>query len=1089
MKYAIGLDIGISSVGYSILELDSKDQPFRIEKLGSRIFDKAERPKDGASLAAPRREARSARRRLRRHRHRLERIRGLILSSNILTKKQLDELYDGRLSDIYELRTRALDELVSREEFARIMIHLAQRRGFKSNRKSGSGENGKLLIAVSENKERCIQNGYRTIGEMFYRDQAFSVYKRNKADDYKATVDRFSIKEEAHLIFEAQREYGAEYLTEDIEEKYLEILLSQRSFAEGPACGPYSGNQVDKMRGFCTLEPEENKEFRAAKASYSFQLFTLWQHINNIRIIEKDSVRELTDEERKTIFELAHEKKEISFAQIRKAIGLSDEQAFKGISHIIEKKDNPEEKTKLKDLSAYHQIKKCIESVSKEAFSLLTNDDLDVIGEALSKNLSDEQIRSALLDNGISEEIANIELPDFSKFGHISVKACKKLLPHLANGLTYDKACAEAGYNFKADDKMLSMTLPPLPADDREITSPVAKRSISQAIKVINAIIRKMGNSPTYINIELARELAKDSDERKKIQKGQEANAALNEKLMDSLLNEYGVSNPTGQDIIKLKLWQEQDGRCLYSGKAIEIERLSEPGYVDVDHIVPYSICFDDRMVNKALVLSKENREKGNRLPLQYLTGIKRDEFIVRINSMNIKRAKKERLLKEHITDEREWKLRNLQDTQFISSFLRKYIDCHLLFSPFDSNKERHVTAVNGAITAYVRKRWGIQKLREEGDLHHAVDAVVIGCITQGMINKISKHSLYKETMEIGEYTVDAETGEVIDKFPLPWAHFRDELDIRMIQNEKRLRELLFSVNYQSYLETDLSTIHPPFVSRMCNHKNTGAAHKETIRSGRIKEQGLVISKVALDSLTLDTDDEIKGYYNPGSDRLLYEALKERLLKFDGDGKKAFADKPFYKPKADGTNGPIVKKVKIFDTSSSLVEVLDHNGVAENDNIVRCDVFYVENDGYYFIPIYVADTVKDKLPQYAPVAGKDKNGIKKRKLMCDEDFVFSLYQNDLICIRPSKDITLETANKKSKLPSKLDIRQGDSLFLYYQGIDSSTAVLSGISHDNTYKYRSIGKTTLSIEKYEVDVLGDIRKVGKEIRRTYSARKK
>ena len=46
MKYAIGLDIGIESIGYSVLELNSEDLPFRIERLGSRIFDKAEHPKD-----------------------------------------------------------------------------------------------------------------------------------------------------------------------------------------------------------------------------------------------------------------------------------------------------------------------------------------------------------------------------------------------------------------------------------------------------------------------------------------------------------------------------------------------------------------------------------------------------------------------------------------------------------------------------------------------------------------------------------------------------------------------------------------------------------------------------------------------------------------------------------------------------------------------------------------------------------------------------------------------------------------------------------------------------------------------------------
>ncbi len=69
MKYAIGLDIGIASVGYAVLALDHEENPWGIIRLGSRIFDVAENPKDGASLALPRREARSVRRRLRRHHH------------------------------------------------------------------------------------------------------------------------------------------------------------------------------------------------------------------------------------------------------------------------------------------------------------------------------------------------------------------------------------------------------------------------------------------------------------------------------------------------------------------------------------------------------------------------------------------------------------------------------------------------------------------------------------------------------------------------------------------------------------------------------------------------------------------------------------------------------------------------------------------------------------------------------------------------------------------------------------------------------------------------------------------------------------
>ena len=86
LSYGIGLDIGIASVGWAVVALDNNELPYGIINIGSRIFDAAENPKDGASLALPRREARSMRRRLRRHRHRNERIRAMIVRRGILTQ-------------------------------------------------------------------------------------------------------------------------------------------------------------------------------------------------------------------------------------------------------------------------------------------------------------------------------------------------------------------------------------------------------------------------------------------------------------------------------------------------------------------------------------------------------------------------------------------------------------------------------------------------------------------------------------------------------------------------------------------------------------------------------------------------------------------------------------------------------------------------------------------------------------------------------------------------------------------------------------------------------------------------------------------
>ena len=77
-----------------------------------------EQPKTGASLALPRREARSMRRRLRRRRHRMERMRNLFINDGLLTEEQLYHLYDGNLEDVYALRVKALDERLTDEEVA-----------------------------------------------------------------------------------------------------------------------------------------------------------------------------------------------------------------------------------------------------------------------------------------------------------------------------------------------------------------------------------------------------------------------------------------------------------------------------------------------------------------------------------------------------------------------------------------------------------------------------------------------------------------------------------------------------------------------------------------------------------------------------------------------------------------------------------------------------------------------------------------------------------------------------------------------------------------------------------------------------------
>ena len=1082
MKYIIGLDIGITSVGFATLMLDDSDNPCRILKMGSRVFESAEHPKDGSSLAAPRRINRGMRRRLRRKRFRKEQIRDLIVEKGIMTAGEINDIYNSQktLPDIYKIRYEALDRKLSKEEFVRLLIHLSQRRGFKSNRKvdasNSKSEAGKLLNAVKTNKALMEEKGYRTIGEMLYKDERFADLKRNKAEDYSNTFARAEYEAEINTLFDAQWEYGNKYADKDMKERYLEIYLSQRAFDDGPGKGsPYSGNQIEKMLGHCTFEPDE---IRSVKAAYSFEYFNLLTKVNSIKLTSPNGKRPLTKEERDKVIALAFNKKSITYASVRKELKLSDDEYF-NISYS-KGETNPEEverKTKFNYLNAYHTFK----SAYGNAYLDWSKEKKNNLAYALTVYKNDNKIRTYLKDKGFDDaeiEIA-LTLPSFSKTGNLSVKALDKLIPYLEEGMLYNEACEAAGYNFKNDDTAKRMYLP---ADEKDapelgdIRNPVVRRAVSQTIKVINAIIREYKESPCYVNIELARDLSKSLTDRRKIEKNQKENNSRNEAIIEELQNTYHILKPTGQDIVKYKLWKEQNGICPYSLKPILLDKLFDVGYTDIDHIIPYSISFDDTYNNKVLVLSSENRQKGNRLPMQYLSGKKKDDFWLWVDSSNLRSRKKNNLLKENLTDEdiSGFKKRNLQDTQYISRFMLNFLKKYLELQPNSVNCKNTIKAVNGGATSYVRKRWGINKVREDGDTHHAVDAVVIACITDGMIKRISKYSKYREERfvhpELG-LEVDRETGEVMDKFPMPYEWFRDELLMRLSNNPSRILHEKPLPNYSTDEE-----VKPIFVSRMPNRKVKGSAHMETVRRKFTDDDGTdySVTKVPLASLKLK-NGEIEGYFNPASDMLLYNALKERLAMYGGSGSKAFTE-PFYKPKSDGTQGSLVKKVKVMNKSTLSVSVQNKTAIADNGSMVRVDVFYVEGEGYYLVPIYVSDTVEPKLPNKAIAAHK---AYEEWKEMSDENFVFSLYKNDLIGIEFNKVMNFSLVNKDSTLPPNIDLKSG---LFYYKGTNISTASIGIINDDNTYTISGLGvKRIPKIEKYSVDILGNITKINKEKR--------
>lgn len=1096
LRYTLGLDIGIASVGWAVLENNIDGEPIKIERLGVRIFDKAEQPKTGASLAEPRREARGQRRTIRRRRHRKDRIKQLIQQNDIMTRVEMAEMFEHLQfeTSVYELRVQALERALTKQEFVRVLIHLAQRRGYKSNSKSEEAkdkENGKVKSAISENKKCMEENGYRTIGEMLLNDDRFWEYNpdgtkifvpHNHPDDYRTTVERSMVEDEIRLIFSRQRALGVPYATSEFEEAYLEIWGSQRNFDEGPGGkSPYGGNMIEKMLGHCTFEKDEP---RAAKGSYSAEYFRLLQDVNHLRLIKNNGEScALTREQKQIYIDLVMKSAAASYAQLRKKLELSNDISFNMLRYGSDEIGKVERK-KLGHMKFYHEMRKALNTVQKDAISTVSWEQRDKIARILLCYKSDDKRKAQLEKLDIPREFIPALLTlSTSKTAHLSAKALRKLIPHLEKGMTYAEACKEVyGEQKSSITKKNKLSL----FDIEPINNPVVRRAVSQTIRVINAVVREYG-APEVVRVELAREMGKPYDVRTQMTKKQEANAKRNEELRQQIKKIKGAE-PTGQDIVKFKLFQDQNGVCLYSGQNLDITRLFEAGYVDVDHIIPYSISFDDSYTNKVLVRSPENRQKGNRIPADYFKSdpARWQRFETLVNTQVHNWKKKRNLLTQALSEEQKngFKQRNLVDTQYIARVMYNLINDHLQFAETGKyDKKRRTQAVNGAITAHVRKRLGIQKIREDGDLHHAVDAAVVACVSPGMIQKVTQYTKHRECIrKTKEGYLDTETGELMTReaydakysprFPAPWERFRQELEARLSDNPAEEIARLHLATYDSEEE-----IKPVFVSRKPKRKTTGAAHKDTIYR---KTDGGYIDKVPLTKLTLDKKTgEIEKYYAPESDRLLYEALKKRLKEFDGNAKEAFAE-PFYKPKRDGTRGPLVKKVKLYETYNNTVEVKrgdarasnKHIGCARNDSnsMIRVDVFYMEDDGYYYVPIYITDVVKDELPNRAVVADKSHG---EWKVMDDKDFLFSMYPHDLIYVERKKVFKL-TAPKDSSLDPIISKTKG---FFYYRSFNSHTGSFEIYTHDSSYYKESLGGKTLScLKKYTVDVLGNYSEV-------------
>lgn len=1173
-KYSLGLDIGTSSVGWAVLDLEKK----RIHDLGVRIFERPENPQNGDSLAKPRRDARSARRRLKRRRQRLNCLKRFFIEQDILSESRVKEVLDYKSSfnrlDVYALRSEALTRELSPEELFKVLYQIAKRRGFKSNRKvveESDKEGGRVTEALKENERFLAEHSdYKTVGDALNNDEEFAEHKRNKRDSYDNSFARDDFLHELEVIIKIQQKHALKGVDQDAIDELVyggkrdsngsvpittnvNAIMYQRPFM--------TKELIEKMVGMCTFEKGKK---RAPKASYSFEVFRLASDLVHLVFVPRDASRyhskdleeRLDPDQVKAIIKEAKQQKTLTYKKVRSIAGISEDYVPKYVRG--KKKDGDEfgESNICGGLKAYHDIRSALKDYPEDWANICDESGINKIAYILTTQKSDEGIHGELKQLPLSDEakeaITKIKPTNFKTFGHLSIEALQKITQRLLEDkdehgkcITYDKACGAVGYDFKKQSTNLE-----------QITNPVVKRAVAQTLKVVRAIERKYGK-PYFIKVETARDLAKSFKDRKAIERENKENQGYNEDIQlivtewrkgrDKVspktergkqlckdlekLNAGIKKDPkkedvdiNGQQILKVKLYHEQNGVCPYSMKGIDFEMmLQDDNAYQIDHIVPFSRSNNDGMTNKVLVAAAENQQKGARTPYEYFGENKErwkeftnwveatyktrdpksneDKCIDYTYNGYAMKKKQNLLLQEYKHD--SWSEHALNDTRYITRFVKNYLQQTVDFA--EGEDVQRVFAPNGTMTAYLRKRWGLSKDRTEDVLHHAKDAAVVAAIDAKMIYWANffarRHELLpqslggaktdKEKQRIMAETIDIETGEIVDKaffskeqqefakkeyfkqqdsnrlrdrFPRPWLDFDKEIRERTASNISVAASQGSLRKLKSYSEDEefCSSLKPIFVSRMPRRKVRAQAHKETLRSKRAKEVNGKCQRTVRVPLNKVKLKDLENSVLKESDKCLYEKLCERLEMYGDDPEKAFTEHIYKNDKKDTTSKESGKKICLSPVSAIKVYSTQPSGFFINGGKV-----FVNNGLMVRLDVYQKEVKKGKIehffvPVYAHQVGKNKPAPTKI-LPAPGGFTDVDRTFVKVCsLYPNDYVRMRLKDN--------EMREG-----YYVKWNISSGVMSLISHDAPGKnnLQTVSpRYAVQIKRYDISVLGD-----------------
>lgn len=414
-------------------------------------------------------------------------------------------------------------------------------------------------------------------------------------------------------------------------------------------------------------------------------------------------------------------------------------------------------------------------------------------------------------------------------------------------------------------------------------------------------------------------------------------------------------SEVKGIQIERYKLYMEQEGKCLYSGRELDLEMVldTQSHAYEVDHIIPYSLILDNTLANKALVCGNENQAKGQQTPLMYLKGEKKEAFIERVKaekkrtSHPISNKKYDYLMlatlygkeaKEILTG---WKSRNINDTRYITKYVVGLIKNHLQFA----GEKARVFGIRGHITSRFRKEWlgkntwGSDEKCRANYLNHAADAIVLANLSKmdveiamdyeklrqirrhyGEMSIQYDHFLNHAAQRIAAFypiTEEAIRKQLVEskRTPSYVPNLGREVDLRLGNPEGETRsEEEYRAETEMYYEGAAFVVKPhlPYVSMKVEKKFRGEiADSNPIRL--VEENGIQykISRSKVEELKRE---QLSKLYT--SDGYLIEALEKAFENKDVKTVKDYMEKE-HLDVFRTTNGQPVRKVSIKGMSVS----------------------------------------------------------------------------------------------------------------------------------------------------------------------------